>query len=91
MKEEQIADQGSVSITDLERKERKQLNRVVFVKTGETAKMVRVETGIADDNYLQILSGVKPGDLVISGPYTAISKDLKDGSKIEIEKPQDAK
>jgi HlyD family secretion protein len=53
--------------------------------------MVRVETGIADDNYLQILSGVKPGDLVISGPYTAIGKDLKDGSKIEIEKPQDAK
>jgi len=91
MKEEQIADQGGVSNTDLERKERKQLDRVVFVKKGETAKMVRVETGIADDNYLQILSGVKPGDLIISGPYTAISKDLKDGSKIEIEKPQDAK
>jgi HlyD family secretion protein len=52
--------------------------------------MVRVETGIADDNYLQIISGLKAGDLVVSGPYTAISKDLKDGSKVEIEKPQDA-
>ena len=91
MKDEQIADQGSVSLTDLDRKERKRLDRVVFVKTGDIAKMVRVETGIADDNYLQILSGVKPGDLIISGPYTAISKDLKDDSKVEIEKPQDAK
>jgi HlyD family secretion protein len=91
MKGEQLADQGGIVITDLERKERKQLERVVFVKVGNTVKMVRVETGIADDNYLQILSGVKAGDLIVSGPYTAISKDLKDGSKVEIEKPQDAK
>ncbi|MBV8213158.1 MAG: efflux RND transporter periplasmic adaptor subunit [Verrucomicrobia bacterium] len=91
MKDEQLADQGGVATTDFERKERKKLERVVFVKVGDTVKMVRVETGIADDNYLQILSGIKSGDLVVSGPYTAISKDLKDGSKVEIEKPNDAK
>ena len=91
MKDEQLADQGGVATTDFERKERRNLERVVFVKVGDTVKMVRVETGIADDNYLQIVSGLKAGDLVVSGPYTAISKDLKDGSKVEIEKPQDAK
>jgi HlyD family secretion protein len=91
MKDEQLADQGGVATTDLERKERRKLERVVFVKVGDTVKMVRVETGIADDNYLQIISGLKAGDLVVSGPYTAISKDLKDGSKVEIEKPQNAK
>jgi HlyD family secretion protein len=91
MKDEQLADQGGVANTDLERKERKKLRRVVFVKVGDTVKMMQVETGIADDNYLQIISGIKVGDLVISGPYTAISKDLKNGSKVEIEKPQDAK
>jgi HlyD family secretion protein len=91
MRDQQLADQGGVTTTDLERKERKKLERVVFVKVGETVTMDRVETGIADDNYLQILSGVKAGDQVVSGPYTAISKDLKDGSKVEIEKPQDAK
>jgi HlyD family secretion protein len=91
MKDEQLADQGGVANTDLERKERKKLERVVFVKAGETVKMIPVETGIADDNYLQIISGLKVGDLVVSGPYTAISKDLKDGAKVEIEKPQDAK
>ena len=91
MKDEQLADQGGVATTDFERKERRKLERVVFVKVGDTVKMVRVETGIADDNYLQIISGLKAGDLVVSGPYTAIGKDLKDGSKVEIEKPQDAK
>ena len=91
MKDEQLADQGGVANTDLERKERKKLERVVFVKLGDTVKVIRVETGIADDNYLQILGGIKVGDLVVSGPYTAISKDLKDGSKVEIEKAQDAK
>jgi HlyD family secretion protein len=91
MKDEQLSDQGGVATTDLERKERRKLERVVFVKVGDTVKMVRVETGIADDNYLQIISGLKAGDLVVSGPYTAISKDLKDGSKVEIEKPKDAK
>ena len=91
MKDEQLADQGGVATTDFERKERRKLERVVFIKVGDTVKMVRVETGIADDNYLQIMSGLRVGDLVVSGPYTAISKDLKDGSKVEIEKPQDAK
>jgi HlyD family secretion protein len=91
MKDEQMADQGGVSTTDLQRKERKRLERVVFVKTGDTVKMTPVETGIADDNYLQTLSGVKVGDQVVSGPYTAISKDLKDRAQVQIEKPQDAK
>lgn len=91
MKDEQVADQGGVATADLERKERKKLERIVFVKLGDTVKMVPVETGIADDNYLQIVSGIRVGDLVVSGPYTAISKDLKDGSKVEIEKAQDAK
>ena len=91
MKDEQLADQGGVATTDLERKERKKLERVVFVKVGDTVKMIPVETGIADDNSLQIISGIKVADLVVSGPYTAISKDLKDGSKVEIEKAQDAK
>ena len=91
MRDEQMADQGGVSTTDLQRKERKRLERVVFVKKGDSVKMTPVETGIADDNYLQTLSGVNAGDQVVSGPYTAISKDLKDGSKVQIEKPQDAK
>ena len=69
-----------------EREEREKLMKVVFLKDGSTAKMVKVTTGIADDTYMEIKSGVQPGDEVISGSYSAISRKLKDGSKVEIEK-----
>lgn len=69
-----------------ERAQRLKLQRVVFIKNGETVKMQKVETGIADDTFIEIKSGLKPGDEVVSGSYTAISRKLKDGMKVEIEK-----
>jgi len=69
-----------------ERVERSKLQRVVFVKNGETVKMQKVETGIADNTFIEIRSGLKAGDEVVSGSYTAISRKLKDGAKVEIEK-----
>lgn len=69
------------------REEREKLAKVVFLKKGAKAEMVKVTTGIADDTYMEIRSGVQPGDEVISGSYSAISRKLKDGAKVEIEKP----
>ncbi len=69
-----------------EKAEREKLRKVVFLKTGSEAKLVEVTTGIADDANIEIKSGVKPGDEVISGSYSAISRKLKDGAKVEIEK-----
>ena len=69
-----------------ERAQRSKLRRVVFVKNGETVKMQGVETGIADDTFIEIKSGLKAGDEVVSGSYTAISRKLKDGMKVELEK-----
>jgi HlyD family secretion protein len=46
-------------------------------------KQVQVKTGIQDDTYVQILSGLKEGDEVVSAPYPAISKTLKDGALVE--------
>jgi HlyD family secretion protein len=71
-----------------EREEREKLVKVVFLKNGGTAKMVKVTTGIADDTYMEIKSGVQPGDEVISGSYSAISRKLKDGAKVEFEKEE---
>lgn len=65
---------------------RDKLQRVVFIKTGDTVRMQKVETGIADTTYIEIKSGIKPGDEVVSGSYTAISRKLKAGAKVEIEK-----
>jgi HlyD family secretion protein len=88
---DRLDDQGGVSTVDAERLNKKRLERVVFVKEGDKVKMVPVESGIADDNYIEIQSGVKLGDEVISGSYTAISRDLKEGSKVKIEPPKDLK
>jgi HlyD family secretion protein len=69
-----------------ERELREQLQRVVFVKNGETVRQQQVTTGIADATYIEIKSGIKPGDEVVSGSYTAITRKLKDGTKVAIEK-----
>jgi HlyD family secretion protein len=69
------------------RRERDALQRVIFLKEGDTVKMKAVETGIADNTYIEVKSGVKAGDEVVSGSYAAISRKLKDGAKVVIEKP----
>ncbi len=69
-----------------QREMREKLQRVVFVKVGEKVRMQRVETGLADNTYIEIKSGIRPGDEVVSGSYTVISRKLKDGSKVAMEK-----
>jgi HlyD family secretion protein len=80
-----------VNSSELERQTRKELQRVVFVKERDTVRLVPVQTGIADNNFIEIRSGVKAGDEVVSGSYTAISKDLTERSRIKVENPKDAK
>ena len=65
---------------------REKLQRVVFIKTGDHVRMQKVETGIADSTYIEIKNGVKAGDEVVSGSYTVISRRLKDGAKVMMEK-----
>ena len=68
------------------REAREKLQRVVFIKNGDKVRMQKVETGIADATFIEIKSGVRPGDEVVSGSYTAVSRRLKDGAKVAIEK-----
>jgi HlyD family secretion protein len=56
----------------------------VFLKVGEKAKIKIVKTGIQDDTNIEILSGVKKGDEVITGPYTTVSKELNSGDKVKL-------
>jgi HlyD family secretion protein len=57
---------------------------VVFVHDGDHVKMVPVKTGISDNDYFEIVSGLNEGDEVVSGGYKAISKDLEDGKKVTL-------
>jgi HlyD family secretion protein len=69
-----------------QKEEREKLSKVVFLKKGGKAQSVKVTTGISDDTYMEIKSGVQPGDEVISGSYSAISRKLKDGAKVAYDK-----
>jgi HlyD family secretion protein len=71
-----------------ERADRESLQRVAFMPKGDTVKMVNVETGIGDTTHMEIKAGLNVGDEVVSGPFSAITRNLKDGSKIRIEKPK---
>jgi HlyD family secretion protein len=69
-----------------QREEREKLAKVVFLKKGGKAQSAKVTTGISDDTYMEIKTGVQPGDEVISGSYSAISRKLKDGAKVTYDK-----
>lgn len=70
---------------DAETKAPKEKKEYVFIcRDDNTVGMVEVTTGIQDEDNIQILSGLKSGDRVVSAPYTAISRHLEDGTKIKI-------
>ncbi|HEY9364889.1 MAG TPA: efflux RND transporter periplasmic adaptor subunit [Chitinophagaceae bacterium] len=62
-----------------------ELEEVVFIlqKDGSVKKTI-VKSGIQDINYIEIINGLKAGEEVITGPYTAISKSLKTGDKVKV-------
>jgi len=60
-----------------------EIQECVFVLENGIAKKVNVKSGIQDNTYIQILSGLKEGQEIISGPYSAISKNLKDKDKVK--------
>lgn len=55
----------------------------VFVSENGEAKLRVVKTGIQDDTNIEVISGLKEGDEIITGPYNVVSKTLKPGDKIE--------
>jgi HlyD family secretion protein len=59
---------------------------VVFVLNQDTVAMKEVKIGISDNEFIEIVSGLKEGDEVVSGPYRAISSELQDKSKVNPEK-----
>lgn len=63
----------------------------VFVKVGDKAKIRIIKTGIQDDTNIEVLTGLKKGDVVITGPYTTVSKDLNSGDKVTLKTTKDVK
>jgi len=67
----------------------KDIRTLVFITDGKYALAKDVKTGIQDNSYIEILSGVALNDRVISAPFSAISKKLSDSTLIEVVKKEE--
>jgi len=61
-----------------------EFREVVFVVSGDRAGLKDVETGIQDNQYIEIIQGLTIEDEVVTAPYSAISRKLEDGIKVEV-------
>lgn len=66
-----------------EKKPSTDLQEYVFIYDNGKVKMVKVKTGIQDNTYIQIIEGLQDKAEVVSAPYSAISKKLKDGIEVK--------
>jgi HlyD family secretion protein len=56
----------------------------VFVLRDGRAEFVPIKMGIAGDKHFEVLSGLKPGDQVITGPYNSV-RGMADGDLVKVD------
>ena len=66
---------------------RKETEGVFVLGAGDRAGFVPVKIGISGDKYFEVLSGLKDGDRVITGPYSSV-REIKSGDLVTIETPR---
>ncbi|GAA4793773.1 efflux RND transporter periplasmic adaptor subunit [Olivibacter ginsenosidimutans] len=78
-------DTVSTKNTAKEEETKANVKEYVFVYDAATKKVKQVEvtTGIQDDAYIRVLTGLKEGEEVVTRPFNAVSKTLKDGDLVE--------
>ena len=70
---------------------REPMQKVVFVVEDGKARVRRVETGLASENDIELVSGVKEGDVIVEGPYKLLSREMADGKPVKSDKPEKEK
>lgn len=66
------------------------IRKVVFVVEDGKAVRKEVETGISDNTHIQVLTGVKTGDEIVTGSYRMLSNQLKNGDKVKVNNSKSA-
>ena len=80
----------TVSAAELEPGQTRKEVEGAFLMRNGIATFVPVKTGIAGDKYFEVLSGLKAGDQVITGPYNNV-RNIKDGDTVRLEEKKDRK
>ena len=75
---------GAAVDANAEKAKKIEIQEVVFVVKDGKAVLTPVKTGISDFQNIEILSGVPAGATVVSGPFRAVSKTLKNGALVDI-------
>lgn len=66
-----------------ENEEVEEVQEVVFLYSDGKVRMVEVETGVQDNMYIEVKSGLEEGDEIVTAPYRAVSRKLDDGDEVE--------
>lgn len=82
--DEKVSDDEDGGVVEEVKSKNEKRYECVFVKTGDKVKLRIVETGIQDDTYIEIISGLKQGETIVTGPYTVVSKELNPGDKVRV-------
>jgi HlyD family secretion protein len=79
---------GTVEAAELKPgQSRKELEGVFLLRDGK-AVFTPIKTGIAGERFFEVLSGIKEGDQVITGPFSSV-RTLADGDAVELEEKTD--
>jgi HlyD family secretion protein len=76
------SDENNTNNTAPKPAQKKEDKTVIFINDKGTAKMIEVKTGISDYDNIEVITGVSDSTDVITGPFLAVSKRLKDGDKV---------
>ncbi|MEM7386833.1 MAG: efflux RND transporter periplasmic adaptor subunit [Verrucomicrobiota bacterium] len=84
-KEKKTVDEdGEAARKRRKQEKKKRVQEVVFVLDGDRVKQVEVERGISDDDFVEIKSGLNEGEVVVTGSFKAINRELKEGALIKL-------
>lgn len=75
---------GTELVADVPGVKREDIRRVVFIIADGKAEMLEVETGINDDQFIQILRGLDENVQIVTGSYRILSRQLKDGDAVRV-------
>ena len=73
---------GSGSATP---RSKRKLDKAVFVIVDGVIHKRIVEVGLSSDTHVEIVKGLKGGEVVVEGPYRTLARDLVDGMRVSTE------
>ncbi|MBV6443268.1 MAG: HlyD family efflux transporter periplasmic adaptor subunit [Haliscomenobacteraceae bacterium CHB4] len=81
---DEMENEKKAEAKEVSQKNDDKIKEIVFVVAGDTVGIREVKTGIQDNDYIEILTGLQEGETVVTGPYSAIARKLKGGSRIVV-------